>query len=273
MRDPAPTNATVKDSRAGSPTTPNVSPRAGSRSDGATQLEHALLSLREMLLKGEFAPGERIAEIPLAARLGVSRTPLRLALERLQHEGLAEAWPSGGFVVRSFTVADIHDAIELRGVLEGCAARRAAERLQTPDLSKMDAYAAEMSVLVRSNNPTWESFVRYIELNESYHAGLIELADSAILQRAIDQVVSLPFASAGAFLHIQAELPESQEILFIAQEHHRAILEAIRNRTGGRAEGLAREHSRLALRNLEVVLRDQSMLRRLPGAALLGVPL
>lgn len=262
----------VKDPRSFLPVEANVLPRAGSRLDGSSQVEHALLSLREMLLTGELVPGNRIAEIPLAARLGVSRTPLRLALERLQHEGLAAAWPSGGFVVRSFTVADIRDAIELRGVLEGYAARRAAERFQDPaDLEMLDARAAEMSALVRTANPTWESFVRYIELNKAFHERLIELACSPILHRSIDQVVSLPFASPSAFLHVQAELPESQQILLIAAEHHRAIVEAIRNRQGARAESLLREHCQVARRNLEIVLRDRNMLNRLPGAALIEV--
>jgi GntR family transcriptional regulator, vanillate catabolism transcriptional regulator len=263
----------VKDPRSFLPVEANVLPRAGSRLDGSSQVEHALLSLREMLLTGELVPGNRIAEIPLAARLGVSRTPLRLALERLQHEGLAAAWPSGGFVVRSFTVADIRDAIELRGVLEGYAARRAAERLRDPaDLEMLDARAAEMSALVRTGDPTWESFVRYIELNRAFHEGLVELACSPILQRSIDQVVSLPFASPSAFLHVQAEMPEMHEILFIATEHHRAIVEAIRNRQGARAESLLREHCQVARRNLEIVLRDRNMLNRLPGAALIEAP-
>src|SRR5690348_7071066 len=92
-------------------------------SGGATQTGRTLLTLRQMLFRGEFRPGERLSELPLVARLRVSRTPLRLALERLAQEGLLEPSPSGGFVVREFTVTDIWDAIELRGVLEGTGAR------------------------------------------------------------------------------------------------------------------------------------------------------
>ena len=104
------------------------------RGDGAqSQTVKAKLGLRELVLDGAFAPGERVPEIELAKRLGVSRTPLRLALSTLAHEGLLEPLPGGGFVVRSFTRADVSDAIELRGVLEGTAARLAAERLESPD--------------------------------------------------------------------------------------------------------------------------------------------
>src|SRR5262245_39942156 len=94
-----------------------------------TQTGRALLSLREMRFRGDIQPGERISDLRTVARVGVSRTPIRLALDRLAHEGLLEVSPSGGFVVRSFSVADIWDAIEMRGVLEGTAARLAAERL------------------------------------------------------------------------------------------------------------------------------------------------
>ena len=101
------------------------------RGDGAqSQTVKATLGLRELVLDGEFSPGERVPEIGLAKRLGVSRTPLRLALSTLAHEGLLEPLPGGGFVVRAFTLRDVTDAIELRGVLEGTAARLAAERLR-----------------------------------------------------------------------------------------------------------------------------------------------
>ena len=96
-----------------------------------SQTRRTLLNLREMLLRGDFRPGERISELPMVARLGVSRTPIRLALDRLANEGLLEPSPSGGFVVRAFDLSDIWDAIEMRGVLEGTAARLASEGSRT----------------------------------------------------------------------------------------------------------------------------------------------
>jgi GntR family transcriptional regulator, vanillate catabolism transcriptional regulator len=95
-------------------------------------MTRALLRLRELILRGEFAPGERMSELRLVETLGVSRTPLRLALAALEHEGLLRSAGSRGYVVREFTQADISDAIELRGVLEGTAARFAAERGASP---------------------------------------------------------------------------------------------------------------------------------------------
>lgn len=96
-----------------------------------SQTGRALLTLRELLLRGEFSPGGHLSELQLVSRLGASRTPVRMALSRLAHEGLLEAAPFGRFRARKFTLAEVWDAIELRGVLEGTAARLAAERLST----------------------------------------------------------------------------------------------------------------------------------------------
>ena len=83
--------------------------------DSASQMARATLGLREMLLLGAFRPGQRIAEIPLSAKLGVSRTPLRLAFEKLEHEGLVYALPHSGFAASEFKLSDIWDAIETPG--------------------------------------------------------------------------------------------------------------------------------------------------------------
>ena len=91
--------------------------RAEADDAGASQTVRAQLRLRELIVNGEIAPNVRVPELALVERLGVSRTPVRAALHKLQEEGLLEALPGGGFVVRDFSETDIHDAIELRGTL------------------------------------------------------------------------------------------------------------------------------------------------------------
>src|SRR5579871_1939088 len=90
--------------------------------------DQVIYKLRAMILQGDLAPGQRLAEIPLAADLGVSRTPVRRALAMLAQEGLVSESSSRGYVVREFSLQEVLDAIELRGVLEGLAARLVAER-------------------------------------------------------------------------------------------------------------------------------------------------
>jgi len=238
---------------------------------GASQSTRAILRLRELLLSGEFSAGTRMSELPLVERLGVSRTPLRLALSTLEHEGLLELLPGGGYAVRAFTHRDIEDAIELRGVLEGTAARFAAERkAKARQLTAMRACLEELDEAVHETG--YDSFVRYMELNERFHGLLLKAAASPLLERALDAIVSLPFASPSAFVLAQAELPESREILLVAQSHPRSLLEAIERREGARAESVGREHARLARRNLEIVLRDRDVLERMPGASLIQFP-
>lgn len=232
-----------------------------------SQTGRTLLTLREMLLKGDFAPGERLSELALVSRLGVSRTPIRLALDRLSHEGLLEPSPSGGFVVREFTLADIWDAIELRGVLEGTAARLAAERLMdVSELARIREYQREMDAITAASI---ESFARYMELNEAYHREIAALAKSPMLERTLDHLCSLPFAGPSAMVFARSKLPRSQELVVVGREQHHGILEAIENRQGTRAEALAREHVRLSRRNLESVLGDAEILSCVPGSSLI----
>jgi GntR family transcriptional regulator, vanillate catabolism transcriptional regulator len=245
----------------------------GSRRAGgmASQTGRAFIGVRELLLHGEFARGERISELPLVARLGMSRTPIRLALERLAHIGLLDSVPSGGFVVREFTIADALDAIEVRGVLEGAAARLAAERLTIEgELQRLRHLSQQMEVLQRL---TIDSFAQYMDLNEAFHAGIVELSRSAMLQRHLEQVNSLPFASPSAMVFPISFLPHSDETFAIAVEQHRGLVDAIGRRQGTRAESIAREHAYLARRVLESTLSDTDALSRVPGGALIKVRL
>jgi GntR family transcriptional regulator, vanillate catabolism transcriptional regulator len=234
------------------------------------QALRAKLRLRELILEGGLKAGERLAELPLASQLEVSRTPLRLALAQLEHEGLLEAVPGGGFAVSTFTEQQVADAIDLRGVLEGMAARLAAERLEdSAELEAMHGCVAQMDALVRPDRVAIEAFERYVKLNARFHLLLTKLAKSRELESAIAHVDALPFASPSAFVQVQAELPESHRMLFVAQTQHRAILEAIEEGEGSRAEAVAREHARLARGNLDLALTSERALQQLPGASLI----
>jgi GntR family transcriptional regulator of vanillate catabolism len=238
----------------------------------SSQRLRAVLELRELILEGELAPGRRIAEIPLSERLGVSRTPLRLALAELEHEGLLTRLEGGGFAVRSFTLEDVADAIDVRGALEGLAARMAAERLEAErELEALYGCVAQLDRVVRPGREIAD-FERYVELNERFHDLLVGLARSEVLRNAVERAAATPFASPSAFVRVQAELPASHDILHEAQAQHHAILEAVEARDGARAETLAREHATLARDNLHLALVSQAALRTVPGAALIRLP-
>ncbi len=236
----------------------------------SSQTARATLLLREMVIDGHFQPGERIKEIPLASKLAVSRIPLRLALERLAHEGLLEVRPTRGFIVQRFSTTDIYDAIELRGSLEGTAARLAAERLRDEsDLTGLRELSGLMDSQFQKRALSLGSFTSYIDLNAKFHTALLELSRSRILRRAVKQVCSLPFASPSAFLHKQRVSSGSMDLFLVALDHHHSIIDAIANREGMRAETLAREHARLARRNLDSALGDRDLLKTVRGAKLI----
>lgn len=236
---------------------------------GGTQAVKAQLRLREMILAGELPGGARIAELAIVERLGVSRTPIRAALMRLEQEGLLETLPNGGYAVRTFSERDVADAIELRGTVEGLAARFAAERGVAPGvLAEARACLDEIDGLLAAPALDDAAFTRYVGLNRRFHNLLSEMAGSAVLVRELERVVNLPFASPSGFVIVQANSPRARDRLVVAQDQHRQALEAIAQREGGRAEAIMREHSRLAQRNLREAMRAPHP-ERMPGVRLI----
>ena len=236
----------------------------------------ALLQLREMILAGVLVGGARIAELSIVEKLGVSRTPIRAALMRLEQEGLLEALPNGGYAVRTFSERDVSDAIELRGTLEGLAARLAAERA-APAVVLREAHDClhQIDLVLSQSALNDASFSRYVALNAQFHALLSEMAGSITVARELERVTRMPFASPSAFVVVQANAPQARDMLVVAQDQHRQVLEAIEQREGSRAEAIMREHARLAQRNLREALQgdtpglDVNPIKQLPGVRLI----
>jgi GntR family transcriptional regulator, vanillate catabolism transcriptional regulator len=235
----------------------------------ASQAVKAQLRLREMILAGELPGGARIAELTLVERLGVSRTPIRSALMRLEQEGLLEALPNGGYAVRTFSERDVSDAIELRGTVEGLSARLAAERgVAAVVLGEARSCLAQIDAVLEQPALDDEAFTRYVALNQRFHTLLAEMAGSPVLARELDRVVNLPFASPSGFVGVQANASRARDMLVVAQDQHRQVLDAIERREGARAEAIMREHSRIAQRNLREAVQGEH-LERMPGVRLI----
>lgn len=239
-----------------------------SSEEGGSQAVKVQLKLREMILAGDLQAGSRITELALVEKLGVSRTPIRAALIRLEQEGLLQQMPSGGFAVRKFSEADVADAIELRGTVEGLAARMAAERgTSEADLERANRCLDSIDLLLRELVLHEEAFSRYVNLNAQFHALLGAFSASPVIQRELERVGCLPFASPSGFVGVQANSPKARDMLIVAQDQHRQVVQAIAQREGARAEALMREHSRLAQRNLREAVRSPL---HLPGAHLIS---
>ena len=212
---------------------------AADPSPSPSQTVKAQLALRELILGGELKTGARIAERWLVERLGVSRPPVRLALVRLAEQGLLDALPSGGYAVKEFSESDVQDAIEVRGTLEGLAARLATERGVSPVLiteareclERIDTALAQPAL-------TDATFSVCVEANARCYALLSGMACQ------LDKAMALPFASPNGFVMAHSVGPRARDVLVVAQEQHRMVIEAIVQREGarGRPDARARPH-------------------------------
>lgn len=237
--------------------------------EGGSQAVKAQLRLRELILSGQLAAGSRIAELALVDLLGVSRTPIRAALMRLEQEGLLQALPGGGYAVRTFSEREVADAIELRGTLEGLAARLAAERgASRRALLEARECLDQIDRVLLDPSLSEDMFSEYVELNARFHRLLADMPGSEVLSREIERAAGLPFASPSGFVGVQVDNAPARDMLVVAQHQHRQVLDAIERREAGRAEALMREHSRIARHNMQLALRDPQ-LSGMPGVQLI----
>lgn len=237
-----------------------------------SQQSRALLQLRDMILKGEFVPGERLAEIPLAEKLGASRTPVRLALASLEHEGLIEQGPSGGYRMRHFTSREIADAIRVRGLVEGFAARLLAEEGAPRQLLR-DLHNCLDDGDKAVSKPTMEldDYAAYAEMNNRFHHLIIDGCGNSALRRVMDMLSGQPFASPSAMLPMQSSMEEGQEWMRQAHRTHHALVQAIERGQGTRAQALGEEHVEIARMNLDYALeRPELAAELMPGLRMVG---
>jgi GntR family transcriptional regulator of vanillate catabolism len=209
-----------------------------------TQQARVTVRLREMILRGELMPGERITEIDIARRLGVSRTPIRQALPALAQEGLLTLAGARGYRVRAFTVRDVVDAIDVRGTLEAMAGRLIAERGASRGLVRdLHACLDDGDALFVKGTFTSDVESGYADMNGRLHALIVEASGSQVIADAIAYNDRVPFAAARSFAFDEANPAANLAILRYAHRQHHAIVQALEYGEGARVEALLREHT------------------------------
>ncbi|HEX6709795.1 MAG TPA: GntR family transcriptional regulator [Rubrobacter sp.] len=191
--------------------------------------------LRALILTGEYGPDERLIEEQLAERLGVSRTPVRQALTMLEAEGLVEITPNRGATVCSFSIDDVWDIYDLRAVLEGHAARRAAARIQRHELDRLRELAGEMEGLAGRFDDHEDEIRTLVGLNQEFHSTIVDASRNRRLKRLINRTVEIPLMFKAFFWYTPHER-------VISNHYHRQILEALEKGDADRAEIIMREH-------------------------------
>lgn len=197
-----------------------------------------------MILQGQLSPGSRVAEAPLADRLGTSRTPVRQALPVLAREGLLMENDTRGYVVRAFTSGDIADAIELRALLEGLAVRRIAEKgANRSFLRTLRECIEDGDALLSKRRIDPDDEARYAEMNARFHSAIVEEAGSRILAEALERNSHVPFAGPQALAFDREKLAQMYDMLSYAHRQHHLLYDALERGEASRAESLMREHA------------------------------
>jgi len=234
--------------------------------------ETVLIQLRDLILRGEFEPGQRLAEQQLAERLGASRTPVRAALVTLEQEGLVEANDTGKFLVRQFTPREVADAIAVRGHLEGMAARLVAEHGVSRQLqAELQACLDEGDLALAANPLDFESYAAYAVVNDRFHALVLEASGNRALQRAVALNDKLPFAPASAMLPMQGTVALDRDWMLYAHRQHHMLFAALKAGEGARAQALAIEHTEVAQMNMRMALERRAETERVLPAIRLVV--
>lgn len=191
-----------------------------------TLREKILETIREAILKGEMKPGEKVAEPELAERFGISRTPIREAFRQLESEGYLSVIPRKGAVVASLSERDIEEFYAIKSILEGYAARMAAEKLNEKELERLE------NINLRLEKLTQEGDVKtFFRVHNDFHDCFIRAAGNEKLLALINQLMQKFNRLRMASLSLPGRMETSVS-------EHKKILRAFREKNGALAESL-----------------------------------
>lgn len=216
--------------------------------------QHVLITLRKMIASGELPAGERLAEIPTAQRLGVSRMPVRIAFRTLEQEGLLSKAGARGYVVRAVSPDEIAGAVEIRGVLEGLAARQAAERGLSQEVhAALQQCLDDGDALFTKGYVTEEDLEVYHDINLRFHQLLLEASGNPAIALTLARNENLPFASVSALAVNLDDLSREFRRFNFAHMQHHTVVDALVHGQSARAELIMREHANVTLRYREML--------------------
>ncbi len=189
-------------------------------------------TIRSMILSGELPAGGQLAEEALAERCGVSRTPVRDALRRLESDLLVTRTDTQRSFVADWSLDDVADAFELRAILEGRAARRAAERMTEAALERIRAANLRISEAIHQPEPDVSGF---LDGNRDFHSEILETAGSRRLSALLSTLIEQPVVWRTAHHY-------SQEALLRSHSEHEELIAAFVRCDGAWAEAIMAGH-------------------------------
>lgn len=204
-------------------TTPQTRPEQGLSLSIAEQL-------KQLIFTGEIAPGERINEAALALRMGTSRGPIREAIRILTGLGIVTAVVNKGVFVRKISVREMLDIYELRALVFGFAAQRAAENITDAERAEFERLLAQMDLAAESNDGT-----QYYDLNLAFHALILRLSGNNRAQQAYFDYVNELHLFRRRYFNAPGNMRKSNA-------EHRLIYDAIASGSAARAKTMAERH-------------------------------
>jgi len=212
----------------------------------ATIAEKAYSAIRERVLSGEYPAGSRLREEELAEAVGVSRTPVREALRRLDAEGVVEFVPNRGAQVAVWSRQDLEEIFSLRALLEGYGARLAASKMEPAELEELAALADQMETIARRGIEG--HYDQMALLNGRFHRLVVEAARNRRLATLVGSIVELP-------LQQRTLRRYSDEDLTRSMRQHRELIDALAAGDTKWAEAVMQAHVLAARHALEATSR------------------
>lgn len=195
--------------------------------------EKTYQALKTMILRGQLKPGEKLYQEKLADSLGISRTPLNSALNRLEKELLVEALPRRGFYVKELTLRELRDLYDVRLRLEPLGAREAAENGTSEHRQRC------MTLLEEYQSRGSEEYsVSFKEMDYRFHNLIMEMSGNFFLQKMIASYNLISLGNLQLFMD-RADFPKKTSD---SLSEHKAILQSILEEDGGSAEKMMYRH-------------------------------
>jgi DNA-binding GntR family transcriptional regulator len=199
--------------------------------------------LKEMIVNHRFRPGVRLNVEQLAKQVGVSRTPVGEAVQRLIHEGLLKSTPKRGVFMAELTPKRAIELYTVRGVLEGLAARLAVQNLDDKTIGRMTKSLEEQHRVIQT-----EDLIGYSKMSFDFHKMVTDLCDNQVLQEMLE---SIRTKMRPLTMHIVPILP-------ILYEEHLEILETLKTKDPDKAEKAFRDHNRQMIEQIKKNMETDS---------------
>ena len=187
-------------------------------------------TLRKAILKGELKPGERLMEIALAERLGVSRTPVREAMRKLELEGLVVMIPRRGAQVANITEKDLNDVLEVRIALENLSIENACARMTEEQLAELKRAGRYFEETIKEGN-----LVKLAEADVAFHEVIYKASDNRRLNQVLNNLREQIY-------RYRVEYLKEEETRNVLVKEHEEIYEAIKNRDVKKAQEISFRH-------------------------------